>query len=267
MHYGISTLIEFDSIEKSAEFANRLGLSFVEISMDLFSNQLHLLDRDELIKIKEKYGVFFTLHLSAFLNISEYNLLVRNAWLESVKQTIYFAKATDIKIINMHLNKSDYFTLPEGKVYLYEKYEDDYLKSIRDFVKLCEDEIGDSKITITIENTGGFASYHKKALKILLESEVFGLCYDLGHDYKCEKPDEEFYFNNKEKLYHIHFHDSTKDSDHLPLGEGENNLRKYLYLANELSCTVVLEIKTKEGIEKSVNWLLNTPLPINTQEV
>ena len=60
----------------------------------------------------------------------------------------------------------------------------------------------------------------------------------------------------------MHFHDATKEKDHLPPYEGENDLNKYLYLANRVNAKVVLEVKTKEGVEKAVNYLINTPLPL-----
>lgn len=265
MYYGIPTLLELESIEECAELCSDLSLHFVEISMDMPIYQLHLLESCELNRIKEKYDIFYTIHLPGFMNVSDFNPLVREAWLETVRRTIRFSKEIGTKKINMHLAKGDYFTLPHGKVNLFDAYEEFYLDTIKQFVKLCEDEIDISGIKITVENTGGFTSFQKKAIEIMLNSEVFGLCYDLGHDYKHGKPDEEFVLNNKDKLYHIHFHDATENSDHLPLGEGENDLVKYLYLANEINASVVLETKTVEGLKKSVDFLANTPMPIMEQ--
>ena len=266
MYYGIPTLIEFENLEECAKLASSLSLHFVEISMDLPLYQTDKLDKNYIISLKEKYNVFFTIHLPAFLNFSDFNPYVKDAWLKTVKEVIAFAKETDIPIINMHLNKGDYFTLPQGKVNLFDKYEDYYLSSVREFICLCESEIGDKNIKITVENTGEYTSFQKKALGLFLKSEVFGLCFDIGHDHKNGNKDESFIIENQSKLYHIHFHDSIglegNKKDHLPPLEGENDLNKYLYLANRCDAKVVLEVKTKEGIEKAVNYLINTPLPL-----
>ena len=265
MYYGIPTLLELESIEECAKLCSDLNLHFVELNMNLPWCQPDKLDPDKLNKIAEKYGVYYTFHLDERFDISDFNLIVSQAYSDTFIKAIESTKKIKAHIINMHLSDGVYFTLPQGKVYLYEKYEDEYLKSISSFVSLAEKEIGDSGIKITIENTGGFTSFQKKAIEIMLNSEVFGLCYDLGHDYKHGKPDEEFVLNNKDKLYHIHFHDATENSDHLPLGEGENELVKYLYLANEINASMVLETKTVEGLKKSVDFLVNTPMPIMEQ--
>ena len=262
MYFGIPTLMEFENLEDCASFASSLSLHFVEISMDLPLYQTINLSSSYINKLKEKYGVFFTFHLPAFLNFSDFNPFVKGAWLKTVKEVINLAKETESPIINMHLNKGDYFTLPNGKVNLFDKYEDYYLSGVREFISLCENEIGKSNIKITIENTGEFTSFQKKALGLFLKSEIFGLCFDIGHDYKHGKKDESFILENQNKLYHMHFHDATKEKDHLPPYEGENDLNKYLYLANRLDAKVVLEVKTKEGVEKAVNYLINTPLPL-----
>ena len=266
MYYGIPTLIEFENLDECAAFASSLSLHFVKISMDLPLYQYDKLNCDYINKLKEKYGVFFTVHLPAFLNISDFNSLVKEAWFETVKEVISFAKETESPIINMHLNKGDYFTLPEGKVNLFDKYEDYYLESVREFISFCEREIGERDIKITVENTGEFTSFQKKALGLFLKSKVFGLCFDIGHDHKNGNKDENFILKNENKLYHMHFHDSVSwegnKKDHLPPLCGENDLNKYLYLANRLDLKVLLEVKTKEGIERAVNYLIDTPLPL-----
>ena len=41
----------------------------------------------------------------------------------------------------------------------------------------------------------------------------------------------------------------------MALGTGELDLNKYLQLAKEQSCRIVLETKTIEGLTQSVNWI------------
>ena len=59
----------------------------------------------------------------------------------------------------------------------------------------------------------------------------------------------------KNKLCHIHMHDAKVKRNHLPLGTGELDLSKYLYLEKTQNCRVVLETKTVAGLRESVEWI------------
>lgn len=161
----------------------------------------------------------------------------------------------DIPVINMHLSYGVYFTLPDRKVYLFSQYREQYLKSITDFREMCTDAIGDSGIKICIENCDGFPQFQKEALQILLASPVFGLTFDIGHNHSCGGVDEPYIIENKRYLHHMHMHDALGKKNHMALGTGELDLSKYLQLAEEQSCRIVLETKTIEGLTQSVNWI------------
>ena len=60
--------------------------------------------------------------------------------------TIEIAKELNIPILNMHMDKGVYFTLPNEKIYLFEKYKDIYLNNLIKFRNLCEEKIGESDI-------------------------------------------------------------------------------------------------------------------------
>ena len=53
----------------------------------------------------------------------------------------------------------------------------------------------------------------------------------------------------------MHLHDALGKKNHLALGTGEMDIGKYLCLAQEQSCRVVLETKTIEGLKASVRWV------------
>ena len=150
--------------------------------------------------------------------------------------------------MNMHLSRGVYFTLPDRKVYLFSEYREQYLKNIFNFRIMCEDAIGDSNIMICVENCEGFLDFQKYAIAILLESPVFGLTFDIGHNHVCGGLDEPYIIENKEHLDHMHMHDALGKKDHLALGTGELDLNRYLTLASEQNCRVVLETKTIDGL-------------------
>ena len=92
-------------------------------------------------------------------------------------------------------------------------------------------------------------------MNILLQSSVFGLTFDIGHNHGCGNLDEPYIVENQESLCHMHMHDALGKKNHLALGTGELELDKYLSLAEDQKCRVVLETKTIEGLKQSVNWM------------
>ena len=148
-----------------------------------------------------------------------------------------------------------YFTLPDRKVYLFSEYKEQYSESIVSFRNMCETAVGDANIKICIENCDGYEDFQKEAIEMLLESKVFALTFDVGHNHGIGGTDEEFVMKHKDRLHHIHLHDAEGTKNHLALGTGEMNIEKYINLANEHNCRAVLETKTIDGLKQSVEWL------------
>ena len=69
--------------------------------------------------IAEKTGLFYTIHLDENLNVSDFNPHVAQAYRRTVEETVALAKALDAPLLNMHLSRGVYFTLPDRRVYLF----------------------------------------------------------------------------------------------------------------------------------------------------
>ena len=253
--YGMPTLIETDTLEECAKLCSELGLDFIELNMNMTKYQLTKIDVDYFKKVADKYGIYYTIHLDENLNVSDFNPYVAEAYTKTVADTIEIAKRLDIKVLNMHLAKGVYFTLPDRKVFLFSEYKKQYIKSIIDFRDMCENAIGDADIKICIENCDGYEDFQKEAIELLLESKVFALTFDVGHNHGIGGTDEDFIMEHKEHLYHVHLHDAKGKKNHLALGTGEMDIKKYINLAKEQNCRVVLETKTIDGLKRSVEWL------------
>lgn len=250
------TLIETKSLEECTSLCSELGLQFVELNMNLPQYQLDKIDTDEFLKVAEKYGIYYTIHLDENLNISDFNPYVAEAYLKTVKETVETAKKLGVPILNMHLSKGVYFTLPEKKVFLFSEYRDNYIKSIEKFIAICEEVTDNCQIKVCIENTDGYKDFHREALDMFMKSPAFGLTFDIGHDFCIGNQDESLILSYNEKLCHMHIHDANSSrKNHLALGTGEINLKKYLNLAENYNCRVVLETKTIEGLKKSVKYI------------
>ncbi len=255
INYGMPTLIETRTLSECAKLCADLGLDFIELNMNLPQYQLDKIDVTYFNSIADKYGIYYTIHLDENLNVCDFNPYVKEAYIKTVADTIKTAKQLDIGILNMHMSKGVYFTLPDKKVYLFSEYKEQYLKSIVDFRNMCETAIGENDIKICIENCDGYEDFQKEAIELLLESKVFALTFDVGHNHGICGTDEEFIIKNKDRLNHIHLHDAKARKNHLALGTGEIDIGKYIDLAKEQKCRIVLETKTVEGLKKSVEWL------------
>lgn len=253
LRLGMPTLIELASFEENAALCAELGLDFVELNMNLPIFQPGRMDTEKLRKIADRYGVGVTVHLDENLDVCEFNPYVAEAYRRTAVESIGLAKELGAPLLNMHLSKGVYFTLPDQKVFLYDTYSGEYIESMRRFASVCGEAAGD--VQILIENTSGFTDFHREALEMLLESPVFGLTFDVGHNHGCGDRDEAFIRAHKAKLRHMHLHDALGKRDHLALGSGELDLEGYLDLACETDSSVVVEVKTVTGLRQSMEWI------------
>lgn len=254
--FGMPTLMEITEVEETVSLCAQLGLSFVELNTNFPMHQPHLLAADRLNQLAEQYGIFYTIHLNDEMAVAEFNPNVSGGYRQMVLEVIDLAKKIGVKKLNMHMYDGGKYTMPDKIVRFYDAYREDYLREMTAFRDMCEAAIGDSGIQICIENTNGFRDYQLAALEILLESPVFALTLDIGHNYCAAGVDEAFVLAHKQQLCHMHVHDAkAPNSDHLALGEGDLDLGRFLSLADEQNCSVVLEVKTVAGLRKSAEWI------------
>ena len=256
MKLGMPALLEHGTLAEGAALCRELGLSFMELNLNLPQYQPGRVDADEIRRVGDEYGIGFSLHLDENLSLFEFNPMVARAWQETLLSNIALAKEIGAKVLNMHFNRGVVFTLPSKKVYVFEKYLPEYLDSLRKVRDLCEKEIGDSGIRVCIENTNGWLPWQVAALDVLLESPAFGLTLDVGHDHCTGVGDLDVILNRAHKLRHMHLHDAIRPNrDHQALGTGELDIAARLALAEQRHCTVVVEVKTAAALTESIQWL------------
>ncbi len=269
MQFGMPTLIENPTLADNIALCRSLGLRFIELNMNFPEYQLDRLEQtDELLRAAEEAGIYYTIHLDENLNIADFNPLVAETYLETVRRSISalqrllplrdrFGGGARPLTLNMHMHHGIHITLPDRKVQMYDRDFDTYMKSFSVFRKRCEEWIGESELMIAVENTDGFRGYERKAIDFLLESPVFGLTWDIGHSKAIGETDVPYILERREHLIHFHIHDGTEHPprNHLALGDGEIDLSDRLRLARDRDARCVLETKTVEALRQSVRWL------------
>ena len=126
MKFGMPTLVECRDIYECRDAAKKYGLDFIEINMSFPQYQPHTLSADALVEITENDGVFYTIHADEMLNPFDFNPQVSECYFGVMRDTIRFAKAIGAPVINMHLLKGVYVTLPGEVILLSDVYFDEY---------------------------------------------------------------------------------------------------------------------------------------------
>lgn len=281
--FGMPTLIELNSLKENVELCKKLNLDFIELNMNIpFCTVLGYDEKNDFEKselenfinelnfYQNEFGIYFTIHIDENFNFADFNPYVKEAYYQTMKSVIENAKKISCPILNMHINHGIYFTLPTEKVFLFKKYNQNYMNDVLEFSSLCQNEIennveNENQILpkVVIENTDGWKDFEKVAINKFLENSNFGLTLDIGHSESIGNIDEEFILENKNKLFHFHIHDGTLPDEktksygknHLTLGTGKINLEERLNLAKECNGRCVIETKTVDSLRKSVEWL------------
>ena len=256
LKYGAPTMVEMETLEQAAQVCADLKLDFLELNINFPQYLLRELDANKLRELAARYGIFYTLHLDDEMSIADFNPNIAQGYCQTVYDAIALSRKLGITRLNMHMSRGAKYTLPDRVIYFFEAYEQDYLDRIRAFREECEKRVGDSGILICVENTAGYLPFQRKAVELLLESPVFGLTFDIGHNYCSGNMDEEFILSHKDRLKHFHIHDCVEGKkDHRTLGTGVLDVKRYLKLAEELDCTAVVETKTVESLKTSMDWI------------
>lgn len=261
MKFGMPTLVECKDIFECRDAAVKYGLDFIEINMSFPQYLPSALSVEELLKIKERDGIFYTIHADEMLNPFDFNPKVSKCYFSVMRDTIAFAKAVGVPVINMHLLKGVYVTLPGKVILLSDVYRDEYMARVEQFIKMCEEEIGTAPLKIAIENvdSNAFTKSQIEALELFMKSDAFVLTLDTGHELCLEFVDAHVFKKYPHKLYHMHLHDAKLKSAHLPLGTGGVSIEEKLAML-PMDKTCLIEVKTIAGLEESVAYLRNNKI-------
>lgn len=256
MTFGMPFLMETATVDAAAKLCRELGLSFVELNLNFPACDLESLNLPRLRRMKAE-GVGFTIHIDEDCDPFSFNADVRRAWLSTIRKAATAAQMLEAPVLNMHLPRGVYITLPDRKAVLYEHYCREYVDAVRRLRDLCDEELRGSGTSICIENTGGFLAHEQTAIEELLTSPVFGLTLDAGHSHAIGDADEPFYRAHSDRLKHMHLHDCRGAHPHMALGDGDIDLRGRLGWAAQNDATVVIEVKTIAALRESVLRLKN----------
>lgn len=249
---GMPTLLELPNLSACADMCASLSLQFIELNMNLPDYQTDAIDEAQIAALREKRGLFCTLHLDERFDACDFNPHVRAAYLRTALDAIALARRHAMPIINMHLHSGVSFRLPTRKASLYAEHEGRYLAAMREFRDRCAEAIADSGVRICVENCDGFPAFAQKGIELLLACDAFGLTLDIGHDCCAGNVDAPFIQSHADRLWHMHIHDARGADCHLPFGEGVLDIPAALQSAAAHGRRAVIEVKSVEGLRRAI---------------
>lgn len=240
-------LFEYDTIEENLVLAKELKLDFIELNLN-FSYCRKEMEEGKLAALLEKYGLEATLHFYDEADFASYDEVV-DAYLQLLDKYAKLGKGY-IKLINIHNNPGPVVTISGVKNYIYDKEYCEYINRYINNLKKAEKICNDNGIKMVIENTN-IPSYMKKTY-IDLANANFRFNYDIGHD----NNDQDMLYNILEEVDlpfdEFHIHDGNRKTCHLALTEGNINIKEFKDMAKKHNAYVVLEVKQKSDLLKSV---------------
>lgn len=259
MRLGMPTLIEYNTVLDNVKLAKELGLSFVELNLDLPYCKLN----DELKQLSLENNIEFTVHLSEKLDVGELDNDLRRAYLKKIETVIQKGAKLNIRKYNLHLDPGIHFSLPDRKIFIYEKYLDEYKRSLYESCIFLNGLAKKFDVEIMFENVK-LPNYLKEGFMIVGSFERLFFTLDMGHDLKNNSGAEEFFLDyNSKKIKHVHIHDFDGKSDHIALGSGFLDAFKKMKLIRKLGVYAVIEVKEKDELVKSVEFLRNKKIVID----
>lgn len=253
---GMPWLIEIEDMTQTIKICQKLNLSFIELNMNLPGNLPENLDARLLKILQRDTGIGFTIHMPDDLDLANFDSSIREGNVNSCKKTIEWAGVSGVELINMHINKGTYYTLPDKKVFVYERYEEEFLQNIitsyRQLTALAERY----NVKLCIENADSFyLPYINKAISKLSQMKQIEFTYDIGHDAKCGYREKDIILSHVDKVTHMHLHDYDGTSDHLKLFSGNIDIKDMFNFARKKGISVVIEVKTLSALVDSVNCI------------
>lgn len=256
MKIGMPALVEYNKLDDLVSLCLKLNLDFIELNMNLPYNFIENIDPKELRKITEETNIEFTMHMPDGADLGVFYKSVREGYISLFNDTIDWSEEAGVKLLNLHIIEGAKMTLPERKVYIYEQYGEEFQNNFVKSISILSKKAVKSDVILAVENSSNFGkTYIQQALNKSIQYPNVKLTWDTGHDAVSKFTDKQYLMSCVNKIYHMHLHDVVGTMDHQTLFEGELNIYKLFNFAQDKNIRVLVEVKTKEALERSIHLL------------
>lgn len=253
---GMPALVECDSLTELVHLCLELKLDFIELNMNMPYNFIENIDPKRLREISEERNIEFTMHMPDEADLGTFYESVRKGFVELFLDTLDWSYKAGVKLLNIHIIEGAKMTLPDEKIYMYDKYSEEYTEKFIRSIETLSEKAKEYDVTIAIENSHNFGKvYIQKALDNALLYPNVELTWDTGHDAISDFTDKEYLMRNIDKIAHMHFHDAKGKNDHQIPFDGDLNIEELIEFAKEQDIRMLIEVKSIDALKKSVKVL------------
>jgi hypothetical protein len=252
LEVGMPVLMEFQTIEDNIKLAVQLKLDFLELNMNFLYCMPTPKLRDTLQEAKDTHGLSYTFHYYDNVDISSPNDNYMTYLMSDMTLIGKTLQGLVSKIV-LHIEPGSFMTIYSEKHYVY-KYDKDYVSRTVSNVLKLQDILNAYGILIVLENVP-IHPYMEALYQGLKEAQI-SFTWDIGHDVIYEH----YLFSSFRTKYHLdikhmHMHNVLNLSDHQRLTLGKLNIKEYIKYAMNHHLSVVIEVKDKDNIIESVQYL------------
>lgn len=250
---GMPALIEMPDLSDLVDLCQELELSFIELNMNMPENCPEALDPTDLRDVTSSTGIEFTLHSPDELDLGSLHPTVRAGHLDRMREALGWCAQAGARAMNVHISPGIYFTLPDRRVWIYERYVDEFTSNLwsayRDILPLA----AASGVDICTENVNNFdLPFIAQAIEELCFLDTFHLTWDVGHDARSGFREREVMLRHEDRVRHMHLHDYNGRSDHQVPGTGLIDIPAMLDFARRKNIRVLVEVKDERSLRASV---------------
>src|SRR3990167_2185775 len=205
----------FRSLKDEVSFLKEAGVDAMELTIEPPESYFSQIEENaETLKKFCSVG-----HTRIDLEFANTNRAIRINAIEKFKQALDLFASLNIHLVNFHPHRGDK-TTPDKVV------KELNIESLKIACAIAKEK----NITIMIENQNPFP-FPKDYEQIFSEVPDAMLLLDIAHAFYLSGEEGVLYFINNfsQKIRHVHLCDNTgKDDDHLFLGKGEINFKKFI---------------------------------------
>lgn len=250
---GMPALIEVPDLYDLVDLCQELELSFIELNMNMPEFCPEALDPQEVRDMTESTGIEFTLHSPDELDLGSLHPTIREGHLGRMREALGWCSQAGVKVLNMHLSPGIYFTLPDHKVWIYDRYADEFTANLWTSYSEMIPLARASGVEVCTENVNNFdLPFVAEAVDELCALDGFFLTWDVGHDARSGFREREVLLRHADRVRHMHLHDYNGKSDHQVPGTGMVDISGMLSFAKERDIRVLVETKTASSLRESV---------------
>ncbi|HRU11631.1 MAG TPA: sugar phosphate isomerase/epimerase family protein [Methanomassiliicoccales archaeon] len=253
--FGIPALIEYTELRPNLNLCRELGMDFLELNMNLPYSFPENISSPE-IRGAMREGLRFSMHLYDELDLGSLQPSVREGHMRRCREALRWGSRHGVFLLNLHMSPGVYFTLPDGKEWVYERYLEEHIGALNASLSELSALAEPLGMRICLENTGHFAlPFMRRAAEAVLDLPSVGLCWDIGHDARSGQREEAFMLAHLDRVWHMHFHDWDGRSDHQLPFTGRLDCDRYMHIALENAMSVLIEVKTEGAIRAAVRTM------------